>query len=70
GYMQSDGTLTGLYSYVPGNILNRGEIFSIYVQSEGESALSRMEGNSAHENNKLFYKAKAVCRVEKPQQED
>jgi len=70
GYMQADGTLTSLYSYVPGNVLNRGEIFSIYVQSEDESTLSRMEGKSADENNKLFYKAKAVCRVEKPQQED
>jgi len=70
GYMRSDGTLTSLYPYVPGNLLDRGEIFSIYVQSESESVLSRMEGNPADENNKLFYKAKAICRVEKSQQED
>jgi len=69
GYMQEDGSMSGLYSYVPGNVLERGEIFSIYVQSTGESALSRMEGESIGENKKLFYKAKALCRVEKKQQE-
>jgi hypothetical protein len=69
GYMQSDGTLTGLYSYVLGNVLDRGQIFSIYIQSESQSTLSRMEGNSASEDNKLFYKAKAICRVEKNHQE-
>lgn len=70
GNIQSDGTLTGLYSYVPGNILDRGEIFSIYVESKAESTLSRTEGNSGDTTNKLFYKAKAICRIEKSQQED
>lgn len=70
GYLKADGTLTSLYPYVLGNLLDRGEIFSIYVQSGSESLLSRMEGNSVDENSKLFYKAKASCRVEKSQQED
>lgn len=70
GNINSDGTLADLYLYVPGNILRRGEIFSIYLESKDESTFSRMEGNSADANNKLFYKAKAICRIEKSQQED
>lgn len=69
GYMDSEGTLTGLSSYSPGNVLDRGEIFSIYVQSEAESNFSRME-DSPDYDNKLFYKAKAICRVEKSWQQD
>ncbi len=69
GYLASDGTLTGLSSYSPGNVLERGEIFSIYVQSEAESNFSRMEGSSDYDN-KLFYKAKAICRVEKSRKQD
>ena len=69
GNVDADGTLTDLYTYSLGSVLNRGEIFCIYVKSEGESALSRMEGSSADESKKLFYKAKAICRVEKSQQE-
>lgn len=70
GNLQSDGSLLELNSYVLGSVLDRGEIFSIYVQSNNESTLSRMEGNSADERDTLHYKAKAVCRVEKIQSED
>jgi len=70
GNIQSDGSLTGLNAYVLGNVLYRGEVFSIYVQSHNESILSGMVGNSAGGNNKLFYKAKAICRIEKIQNED
>ncbi len=70
GYMNLDGTLTNLYPYTLGNILNRGEIFSIYVQSSDESNISRLEAGTNDENNKLFYKAKAICRVEKSQQQE
>jgi len=69
GDMQSNGTITGLYEYVLGKVLDRGEVFSIYVQSKDESTLSRMEGDSDNENTKLFYKAKAICRIEKSQPE-
>lgn len=70
GNIQSDGSISSLGLYVPGNVLDRGEIFCIYVQSQDESVLSRMEGNSADESSKLFFKAKAICRVEKSQQVD
>jgi hypothetical protein len=67
GKLQSDGSMSELYTYVPGNILDRGEIFSIYVQSKDESMLSRVEDLSADGSGKLFYKAKATCRIEKKQ---
>lgn len=65
GIMQPDGTIWGLSAYTPGNVMNRGEIFSIYVQSENESNLSRMEGDPAGDADKLYYSAKATCRIEK-----
>jgi hypothetical protein len=70
GKIQSDGSLSNLDPYVPGNILDRGEIFSIYVESKDGSTISIMEGNTADVNKKLFYKAKAICRIEKCWQED
>ena len=70
GTAQADGSLAGLNAYVLGNVLDRGEIFSIYVQSRAESSLSKMEGNSIVQDNKVLYKAKAICRIEKSQQED
>jgi len=70
GYTEQDGALSELAPYTLGNVLDRGQIFSIYVQSGNESALSGMEINHTNENNRLFYKAAAVCRVEKYQQQD
>lgn len=69
GYMESNGTLSGLSSYSLGDVLDRGEIFSIYVQSKTDSNFSKMEGSSENDN-KLFYKARAICRVEKSDQQD
>ncbi|QNU67137.1 hypothetical protein EHE19_000860 [Ruminiclostridium herbifermentans] len=68
GSMDSDGTLASLSSYNLGDVLDRGEIFSIYIQSEAEANFSKMEGKA--EDDKLFYKAKAICRVEKNKQLD
>ncbi len=68
GNLDSDGTLSDLSSYSLGEVLDRGEVFSIYIQSDVETDFSRMEGSS--ENDKLFYKAKAICRVEKNRQQD
>ncbi len=65
GTLQSDGSISGLGAYTPGNVMDRGEIFSIYVQSENESTLSRMEGAHGNGTDKLYYKAKATCRIEK-----
>lgn len=70
GYTEQEGTLSELATYTLGNILNRGQIFSIYIQSRNESKLSGMEINPTHENSRLFYKASAVCRVEKYQQQE
>jgi hypothetical protein len=70
GEVESDGTLAQLNEYALGTVLDRGEIFGIYVESEDESNISRMEGNSGDEENELHYKAKATCRVEKSRQED
>lgn len=65
GKIQSDGSISSLDMYVPGNVLNRGEVFGIYVQSKEESTVSRMEGESTDDSSKLFFKAKAICRIEK-----
>ncbi len=65
GVIEADGTIRGMNTYVPGNILNRGEIFSIFVQSQEQPSLSKMEGGSGGQDEKLYYKAKAICRIEK-----
>ena len=70
GTIQSDGTIAGLHTYALGNVLDRGEVFNIYVQSKEDSILSRMESDSTNESDRLFYKAKATCRIEKRQQVD
>ena len=70
GNVQPDGTVGGLCNYVLGSVLDRGEIFSIYVESENESIFSETEVNSDNEGNGLHYRAKAVCRVEKNSGED
>ncbi|EPR14341.1 hypothetical protein [Ruminiclostridium papyrosolvens] len=63
--VQPDGTVGGLGDYVLGSVLDREEIFSIYVESENESIFSETEVISDNESNKLHYRAKATCRVEK-----
>ncbi len=68
GSMELDGTLINLSYYSLGDVLDRGEIFSIHVQSDEETDFSRMEGSSG--DDKLFYKAKAICRVEKNRHQD
>lgn len=70
GSINSNGSVSGLLPYTTGGILDRGEVFSIKVQSKNESLTSRIEGNSAVENGKLYYRAKAICRVEKKQTDE
>ncbi|HEX2925915.1 MAG TPA: hypothetical protein VHP38_06610 [Ruminiclostridium sp.] len=70
GGVQSDGSQAELGEYVLGSVLDRGEIFSIYVESKNESNFSRMEAGSANEENGLHYRAKAACRIEKSNRED
>jgi hypothetical protein len=64
GIVNELGEINNLVVYIPGTVLNRGDAFIIFVQSQNESNLSKMEGG-ADGSNKLFYKAKVVCRVEK-----
>lgn len=68
GYLEQDA-LSCLEPYSLGNVLDRGEIFSIYVQSAKESMISEMERNTANENHRLCFKAAAVCRIEKKQED-
>ncbi|ACL74508.1 hypothetical protein [Ruminiclostridium cellulolyticum] len=70
GSIQPDGTVAELGDYVLGSVLDRGSIFTIYVDSESVSIFSETEGNSADEDNELHYRAKATCRVEKSSRED
>lgn len=69
GSVNADGEIYGMSRYITGDILDRGEVFSIFVQSDNKSLLSGVEGD-LNEDNKLCYKAKAVCRVEKKQDRD
>ena len=57
---------TNMIDYAIGSILGRGEYFSIYVKSDNESTLSRLEGDSTKQ---VFYKARAVCRIERAEYE-
>ncbi len=70
GNVQPDGTVGGLGDYVLGRVMDRGTIFSIYVESESESIFSETEGNFDNEGDELHYRAKATCRVEKISRED
>lgn len=70
GNVQPEGTVGGLGDYVLGSVLDRGAIFSIYVESESESIFSETEGYSDDEGDELHYRAKATCRVEKINRED
>ncbi len=65
GSVNADGEIYEMSRYTAGDILDRGEIFSIFVQSGNKSLLSEVEGDL--DEDKLCYKAKAVCRVEKKQ---
>jgi len=67
GPVDSYGAISTLYPYMTGDLLDRGEVFSITVKSEDESLLSEMEDENTDGSHKLFYKAKAVCRIEKKQ---
>lgn len=70
GSINSSGSISGLFPYSTGGILDRGEVFSIRVQSKNESLTSRIEGNSTGQNRKLYYRAKAICRIEKKQTDE
>lgn len=61
-----NGTISAFSNYSPGSQLTKGDAFLIYVQSSGISNYSRIEngGVNPDDTKNLYYKAKAVCRVE------
>lgn len=67
GSVDSYESISELYPYMAGDVLDRGAVFSITVKSDDESLLSEMGDKSADGSHKLYYKAKAVCRIEKKQ---
>lgn len=62
----ANGVLSGLASYLTGVQLNKGDAFVIYVKSSNVSNYSRAQngGVNADDSQNVYYKAKAVCRVE------
>lgn len=70
GSINTDGSSFRMVPYTAGEVVDRGEFFSILVKSENESLISRIEGTPYGENSRLFYKAKATCRVERKQPDE
>lgn len=62
----SNGNILASESYIPGMRLNKGDAFVIYVKSDNVSNYSKVEnmGVSMDDAKNLYFKAKAVCRVE------
>lgn len=62
-----DGVISDWTVYMPGNVLNRGQAFMIYVKSSDVSLFSRLQngGVMADEGKNLYFSAKAQCRIEK-----
>lgn len=61
-----NGTLGNLSSYTLDTRLNKGDAFLIHVKSANVSNYSRIQngGVSQDDTGNLYYKAKALCRVE------
>lgn len=64
GAVNTDGQLSELVPYTPGDILQRGQVFKITVMSHDVSLLSQMKNNNEG-SGKLYFKAQALCRIEK-----
>lgn len=62
----SNGNITISEPYTLGTRLTKGDAFVIYVQSDNVSNYSKVEnlGVSADDTRNLYFKAKAICRVE------
>lgn len=61
-----DGLLEHMEEYTPGEQLEKGDAFSIFVRSSEVSNFSRIQngGISLDDAQNLYYQAKAQCRVE------
>lgn len=62
----SGGSLGAMSDYAPGMCLSKGDAFMIYVRSAEESGYSRVQngGRLPDDADNVYYKAKALCRVE------
>lgn len=62
----SNGNILISEPYTLGTRLTKGDAFMIYVKSDNVSNYSRIEnlGVSTDDTKNLYFKAKAVCRVE------
>lgn len=62
----SNGNILASEPYILGTRLTKGDAFILYVKSDNVSNYSRIEnlGVSADDTKNLYFKAKAVCRVE------
>jgi len=61
-----DGEITALQPYIMGTRLQKGDAFVLFVQSSNVANYSKVEngGVSPDDSKNLYFKAKAVCRVE------
>ncbi len=61
-----NGMLEYMEDYIPGEQLEKGDAFSIFVRSSEVSNFSRIQngGISLDDSENLYYQAKAHCRVE------
>lgn len=62
----SNGTIGALEAYILGTRLFKGDAFILTVKSSNASNYSRIENNgiSPDDTKNLYFKARAVCRVE------
>lgn len=62
----TDGDITAMQPYIPGTRLAKGDAFALFVKSSNVANYSKIEngGVSPDDAKNLYYKAKAVCRVE------
>lgn len=62
----TDGDITAMQPYIPGTRLVKGDAFVLFVKSSNVSNYSRIENGGVNPDDakNLYFKAKAVCRVE------
>lgn len=62
----TNGVISGLTNYSLNTRLKKGDAFLIYVKSSNVSIYSRLQNGGVNPDDaqNLYYKAKAVCRVE------
>jgi hypothetical protein len=62
-----DGAVSDWSAYMPGNALDRGQAFFVYVKSADVPLYSRLQngGVMSADDQNLHFVAKAQCRIEK-----